>query len=142
MTILFITRPSVTEWYESPALQGFSATCKSCFQKPVAIGHTWSGLRVGTKMGTKNTHLWPCAFLYFFPALTFAHLARCAAAIRLRAETDIFRRGLSVVAAIAAFFTDTPWPVSPNSTKTCCSLEISARMLNCVPRVARCDRKG
>jgi hypothetical protein len=33
---------------------------------------------------------------YFFPALTFAHRARCAAAIRFLPAADIFRRRVLV----------------------------------------------
>jgi hypothetical protein len=40
----------------------------------------------------------PNQSLYIFPALTFAHLARCAAAIFLRAAADIVRLGFTVPA--------------------------------------------
>jgi len=44
---------------------------------------------------------------YFFAALTFAHRARCAAAIRFLPAAEILRRALPVVAVTAAvFFTD------------------------------------
>ena len=36
---------------------------------------------------------WLYAAYFFFPALNFAHLARCAAAIFLRADADIVRFG-------------------------------------------------
>ena len=43
--------------------------------------------------------------LYFFAALTFAHLARCAAAIFLRADADMVRLGFVLPAwSFAALF--------------------------------------
>ena len=121
----------------------------------------------------------PSVLLYFFAALTFAHRAFCADAIFLRAAADTLRCGLTplfpetlpaafsalifaqrarVAAAIRFLPAADIWRVgravvstlpSPNSDRTCCSLEISARTsltifstLNVFLIVARCDRTG
>jgi len=60
---------------------------------------------------------------YFLAARIFAHLARCAAAIRLRPAADNLRRGFRLAVPVLA----TPWPVSaPSSANTCCNFPISA----------------
>lgn len=48
-------------------------------------------LYVGREPRSRDTF----SSIYFFPALTFAHLARCAAAIRFRPAADILCLGLA-----------------------------------------------
>jgi len=63
------------------------------------------------------TPLFPETLPAAFSALIFAQRARVAAAIRFLPAADIWRVGRAVVSTLP----------SPNSDRTCCSLEISAR---------------
>ena len=59
-----------------------------------------------------------------FSARILAQRARVAAAILALPAVDICRVGRAAVCAVFAL--DTPYPVSPNNAKTCCSRSISA----------------
>jgi hypothetical protein len=146
MMSLFTTVRRVTDCYETPVLQGFPAIRKSCFQGRITTGHNWSGLGVGTKLGTK----FPAGDLgvryktgtkfqfvstscsrrseapIYFPALIFAHRFRWAAAIFFRPASVIFRtRSPSVSVAICflmSFICRTPQvPDSRQSNCTRCN---------------------
>ncbi len=77
---------------------------------------------------------------YFFAAArTFAHLAFCAAAIRLRPAADIFRRG-----AVACFVAFVPSSNLTTWFNLCISAFTSRIMFSIMlaPSVCSCDGEG
>jgi hypothetical protein len=90
--------------------------------------------RVRKFKGLMRNHVFP----YFFDALIFAHLARCAAAILFLPAADILRR------ARVVFFAP-PSSRCRTSVNFSISFRISCAMDSrpmAAPRFARCDRKA
>jgi hypothetical protein len=120
---------------------------------PLLSGVTWRWSPEGVSGGSEKRAAFGIGFTHDTSprkgccTVTFCYRARVAAAILALPAADIRRVGRAVVSA-SDLCTDTPWSVSPNNARTCCSLEISGRtsvimlsLLNLFPRVADAIKK-